>query len=109
MYLLFKMTYISYNAEGLITSDCIFVKRGVHAGIRGHVVEIYDTNVDVLVKNSDGIIINVLRKDIVLKQRMFFRRKDIRNKDAEEKEFIKEFQNMNLKPDLSDAISALTL
>lgn len=92
------MPYISYNATGLITSDCVFVKRGTHIGTRGHVVHIYDDSVDILVKNSDGVIINIEKDAIVLRQRMFFRRKDIRGAEKDlDKKFMEEFKRLNVE------------
>jgi ribosomal protein L24 len=90
------MLYRSYTCSGLITSDCVLVKRGTHIGARGHVVAIYDDSVDILVKNSDEMFINVSKDDIILKQRMFFRKKDIRSKEDEDDKFIKAFDKLNV-------------
>jgi hypothetical protein len=66
-------------------------------GARGHVAAIYDDSVDILVKNSDEVFINVSKDDIILKQRMFFRKKDIRSKEDEDDKFIKAFDTLNMR------------
>jgi hypothetical protein len=87
----------SYQTNELIASDSVVIRRGEHMYTKGHIVKIDEHTVDVLVglKKSDGVIITVLTKDVLLRQRMFFRTKDIRKSKCEK--ILQEIQKLNIK------------
>jgi exoribonuclease R len=89
----------SYQTNELIVSDSVVIRRGEHMHTKGHVVKIDEHTVDILVglKKSDNVIITVLTKDVLLRQRMFFRTKDIRKSKYEQ--ILQDFQKLNIKTD----------
>jgi ribosomal protein L24 len=101
------MPFVSYKTEQLITSDFVNVKRGEHKGKKGHIIKILPTSVDILLKFTDGIVINVEKKNVFLKHRMFLRTKDIRG--SKEDKLRRQLETLTLSANVEERMSSLVL
>lgn len=106
------MPYTSYTVNSLILSDFVLVKRGSYRGIKGHVIKINPTTVDIQLKNTVETtiynqVLTVKKKDIAVKSRMFLRTKDKRL--TEQKKLENKLSQLTLNKSLEDCVDDLTI
>lgn len=102
-----RMSFTSYNPSGIITSDFVLVISGPYKGCKGHVISVKPKTIDIHLKFSDNIVITVEKNEVRLRQRMFFRRKDIRNNQDEL--LANKLKELDIDPSLHERLSYMNI